>query len=137
MMAKSDVLQLRLDPFDMRCLRSASAKSGSSLSDFVRRQLEPSIIAEKIASIAGDFGYIVSVRMFGSMARGDFGDASDVDIAVETDGPCRWMGERGMGRFVRKIEDATGRSVEVVNPRYCSPTLAAEIARDGRLVYER
>ena len=136
-MAKDDTLQLRIDARDMRYLRLASEKSQMSLSDFVRRELEPSIVAAKVADIAKDFGFITSVKLFGSMARGEQTDSSDIDIAIDTDAPYKWMGEQGMGRFISRIEEAAGRSVDVVKAKYCSAALAEEIARDGRVVYVR
>ena len=107
------------------------------VSDYVRHLIEPAIASAKIAEIARDFSYITKVVMFGSMARGDHGEGSDLDIAVETDGPYRWMGEHGMGRFIGRLEEATGRSVDVVKAKHCNAGLAAQIERDGRLVYER
>ena len=136
-MAKDATLQLRIDARDMRYLRLASENSQMSLPDFVRRKLEPSIVAAKIASIAKDFSFITNVKLFGSMARGEQVDTSDIDIAIETDAPYKWMGEHGMGRFVSGIEKSTGRSVDVVKAKYCSAALAEEIARDGRVIYAR
>ena len=136
-MTKSDTLQLRLTAADMEALRRASKRACMKLSEFVRHQMEPVIVASMIAEIAADFDYITSVRLFGSVARGDHGPTSDIDVAIETDGAYRWMGERGMGRFVSRLEDATGRSVDVVKAKYCSPELSAEIDRSGRIVYER
>ncbi|MBQ9003266.1 MAG: nucleotidyltransferase domain-containing protein [Eggerthellaceae bacterium] len=136
-MAKSETLQMRLDSDDMRCLRVASARSGMTLSDYVRRELEPSIVSAKIAEIARDFDYITTVTLFGSMARGEQTDDSDVDVAIETDAPYKWMGERGVGRFVARVEEAVGRSVDLVKTKYCSEDLAEEIERSGRTVYAR
>ena len=84
-MAKDDTLQLRIDAQDMRYLRLASQNSQMSLSDFMRRQLEPSIVAAKIADIAKDFSFITSVKLFGSMARSEQTDTSDIDIAIARD----------------------------------------------------
>ena len=136
-MSKSETLQLRLDPDDMLHLRKASDAAGSKMSDFVRRLIEPAIISSKIAEIARDFDYITNIKLFGSMARGGHEADSDIDLSIETDGPYKWMGEQGMGRFVGRLEEATGRSVDVVKAKFCSAELAAEIERDGRLVYER
>ena len=136
-MSKSDVLQIRLDPADMQCLQRASAQACMPLSRFVRHKLEPTLVAAKIAAIASDFGYITRATLFGSMARGDHDEDSDIDIAIETDKPYKWMGDRGMGRFVARIEEATGRSVDVVKAKYCNPAIARAIEHDGRLVYER
>ena len=136
-MAKSETIQLRTDALDMRYLRIAAEGAQMSLSDFVRHELEPAIVAAKIADIAKDFSYIASAKLFGSMARGEQGADSDVDIAIETDGPYKWMGEQGMGRFIARVEEAVGRSVDVVKAKYCSPALAEEIDRDGRVVYVR
>lgn len=136
-MTKDSTLQLRIDAHDMRYLRLASENAQMSLSDFVRRELEPSIIAAKIADIAKDFSFITSVTLFGSLARGEQTDASDIDVAIETDAPYKWMGEHGMGRFASRIEETAGRTVDVVKAKYCSAALVEEIARDGRVVYVR
>lgn len=136
-MTKSETLQLRIDPSDMKYLRQASEDARMPFPDFVRRQLEPAIVAAKIADIARDFGYIARAKVFGSFARGDQDAGSDIDIAVETDGPYKWMGEQGMGRFIARVEEATGRDVDVVKAKYCPEALAQAIEREGRLVYER
>ncbi len=136
-MAKSDTLQLRIDPFDMQYLRKASDGHQMSLSDFARHELEPAIVAAKVSDIARDFPFIKRVTMFGSMARGEHDSASDIDLAIETDGAYRWMGDAGMGRFVGRVEEATKRGVDVVKKKFCSTALAESIERDGRLVYER
>lgn len=136
-MAKNETLQLRINSIDMQYLRAASESAHMSLSDFVRRELEPIIVAAKIAEIAKDFSFIASIKLFGSMARGEQSDCSDIDIAIETDSPYRWMGDKGMGRFVARLEEAAGRNVDVVKAKYCSAALAEEIARDGRVVYAK
>lgn len=136
-MAKSETMQVRIDPDDLRCLRNRSEAAGMKVSDYVRHLIEPAVVAERIAEIASDYSFITKVVMFGSMARGDHGKDSDLDIAIQTDGPYRWMGECGMGRFVGRLEEAVGRGVDVVKSKNCSTELAAQIERDGRLVYER
>lgn len=136
-MAKSDVLQVRLSPFDLECLQRASADAQMPLSSFVRRELEPAIVAVKIAIVARDFDYITRATLFGSMALGDHGADSDIDVAIETDKPYKWMGDKGMGRFIARIKEATGRDVDVVKAKYLKPEVAAVIEREGKVVYER
>lgn len=136
-MTKSEMIQLRFNPDDACCLRASAEKAQVSLSEYVRHELEPAIVAEKVAEIAPDFDFITRVMLFGSMARHEHGDDSDIDLAIETDGPYKWMGERGVGRFAGRIEAVAGRSVDVVKLKSCSPEFAESVMREGRLVYER
>ena len=136
-MTKSETLQIRIDSMDARCLRDAAQKEHMTLSKFVRHELEPAIISAKVADIARDFDYITRITLFGSMARHDHDERSDIDLAVETDGPYKWMGDRGMGRFVGRIEEDAGRSVDVVKLKYCTLQFAESVKREGRVVYER
>ena len=136
-MTKSETLQMRFDPDDARALRESAERSCMSLSKFVRHELEPAVVAAKVADIARSFGYIARVTLFGSMALHEHDDSSDIDLAIETDGPYKWMGEAGMGRFVGRIEAACGRSVDVVKLKYCTPQFAEAVQREGRVVYER
>ena len=54
---------------------------------------------------------IKSLALFGSVARGDQTENSDVDILVDFDGG---IGYFGVGRLERKLEELTGCKVDLV-----------------------
>ncbi len=71
---------------------------------------------------------VSSLSLFGSMARGEDGPDSDVDILVEFGRPA------GLFDFVRvrrRLEDALGRRVDLVTPDALRPTMRAAILRDA------
>lgn len=75
----------------------------------------PALLAEKreeILRIAARHG-AYNVRVFGSMARGDSGPASDVDLLVDVrpDHSAFFPGD-----LVADLEDLLGRRVDVVEP---------------------
>jgi uncharacterized protein len=71
---------------------------------------------------------IVSLGVFGSIARGEFTDASDIDIVVELQKPDLFT----MGHIKLDIEEAFGRPVDIVRKRpEMNPLLADRIERDA------
>ena len=68
---------------------------------------------EQILRLAGKHG-VTGVRVFGSMARGDAGSQSDVDLLVEVGpDPSPWF----PGGLVADLEELLGRRVQVVTER--------------------
>ena len=68
---------------------------------------------EQILRLARRHG-VTSVRVFGSMARGDAGPQSDVDLLVEVGpNPSPWF----PGGLVVELEELLGRRVQVVTKR--------------------
>jgi predicted nucleotidyltransferase len=68
---------------------------------------------EQILRLADRHG-VTTVRVFGSMARGDAGPQSDVDLLIEVGPePSAWF----PGGFVAELEDLLGRRVQVVTER--------------------
>jgi predicted nucleotidyltransferase len=67
---------------------------------------------EEILRIAAKHG-VTSIRVFGSVARGDAGPESDVDFLIER-GPNRtpWF----PAGFIVDLEDLLGRRVDVASP---------------------
>jgi predicted nucleotidyltransferase len=55
-----------------------------------------------------------SVRVFGSVARGDSDDESDIDFLVDLDPGHRLM---DLGGFLEELRELLGRSVDVVTER--------------------
>ena len=68
---------------------------------------------QEILKIAAKHG-AYNVRIFGSVARGEADEASDVDILVEL-GPDRSLLD--LGGFLTDLEDLLGRRVDVVTER--------------------
>ena len=72
------------------------------------------------------------LTLFGSRARGDALPRSDIDLAVEGGGDIDGFVEDVQERLWSLLE------VDVVNlDGYASPALRSDIARDGRVLYEK
>lgn len=68
---------------------------------------------EQILRLAKRHG-VTGVRVFGSMARGDAGPQSDVDLLIEVGpNPSPWF----PGGLVAELEELLGRRVQVVTER--------------------
>ena len=82
------------------------------------------------AVLAERFG-VVELALFGSMARGDAGPGSDVDILVSFDGrtdPDRYFGVQFY------IEDLLGRPVDLVTQKALRPELRPYVEAEAVLV---
>ncbi len=68
---------------------------------------------EQILRLAQRHG-VTGIRVFGSMARGDAGPQSDVDLLVEVGlDPSPWF----PGGLVAELEELLGRRVQVITER--------------------
>ena len=68
---------------------------------------------EQILRLAARHG-VTRVRVFGSMARGDAGPQSDLDLLVDVGAaPSAWF----PGGLVAELEELLGRRVQVVTER--------------------
>ena len=68
---------------------------------------------EQILTLAHRHG-VTGVRVFGSMARGDAGPQSDVDLLVEVGPePSAWF----PGGLVAELEELLGRRVQIITER--------------------
>ncbi len=141
---------LRIDPGLHGALRAAAQASGVSLNEYCSRRLAaPSSgfvgfdvaveAVQRAAAIAGD--RLVGVAAFGSWARGELHDGSDIDLLVVVDeglelsrdlylkwdeAPISWCGCRVEAHFVHLPEStATARG------------LWAEVAIDGIILFTR
>ncbi len=68
-----------------------------------------------------------SLSVFGSVARGTAGGASDIDLLVEFMGPTRFDDFMGLKLF---LEDLLGLRVDLVTPNALKPRLRARIEKD-------
>lgn len=69
---------------------------------------------------------IVSLGVFGSYARGEATEESDIDVAVELNGP---MGLNFVA-MANEIEDLFGTKVDVVPKRSIKPLYLSSIEKD-------
>lgn len=68
-----------------------------------------------------------AVRVFGSVARGEADDASDIDLLVQM-APGRSLFD--LGALQADLEDLLGRRVDVVTERGLRPRVRAQVFRD-------
>ncbi|RIK77078.1 MAG: hypothetical protein DCC67_13090 [Planctomycetota bacterium] len=82
---------------------------------------------EAILKIAAKYG-ARQVRLFGSTARGDAHEGSDVDILVDLDEGRSLLDQVG---FQQELEELLGRPVDVVVEGGISPYLEQRILADA------
>ena len=68
--------------------------------------------------------------VFGSVARGDNGKDSDVDIMVDVD-PTKVATIFDIGEIQQLLEEWMGRSVDVARRDRLRPNVAAEVAQEA------
>lgn len=98
--------------------------------------LELNTISSTVQRIAQRYPDIRRVTLFGSYARGEADETSDVDLRIEYD-PDSSFSMFDLAAFAEETKDALGRPVDVVSKRTLEPTFAEEIRRDGLVIYER
>ena len=82
---------------------------------------------EEILVLARRHG-VTQVRVFGSMARGDAGPDSDVDLLVEVGGnPSPWC----PGGLVAELEELLGRRVQIVTERGLDDLLRDRVLQEA------
>jgi uncharacterized protein len=82
---------------------------------------------EQILNVARRHG-VTGIRVFGSMARGDAGPHSDVDLLVEVGAePSAWF----PGGLVADLEDLLGRRVQVITERGLDELLRDRVLQEA------
>jgi uncharacterized protein len=76
---------------------------------------------------------IVRLRLFGSVARGEEDESSDVDLLVDFGGR---KGLLDLVRIEREFSARLGRKVDLVTEKALSPYLRGRILKEARVVYE-
>jgi len=85
------------------------------------------LLKERKADLAREYG-VVDLALFGSVARDDAGEASDVDILVKFDGPATSARYFGL-QF--ELEDLLGCSVDLVTDKALRPELRPYVEREA------
>ena len=76
---------------------------------------------------------VAKLGVFGSMARGDANDQSDIDLLVEFSKKKSLL---ALVALERKMSAALGRKVDLLTEAAISPYLRDRIKRDLRVIYE-
>ncbi len=90
-------------------------------------------LAHATAVLAGEADVVLAIA-FGSLAAGQAGTESDVDVGVLTEGP---LDDRRRERLVRAIAQATGRPVDLVDLRSAGVPLLRTILTTGTVLLRR
>lgn len=77
---------------------------------------------------------VASAAVFGSVARGEDGPDSDVDIIVRF---TRTPGLFGYIRLEKNLSQALGRRVDLATEKSLHPTIRPQIQRDLTFFYEK
>jgi len=95
-----------------------------------------SALKDTVSQVLRGHERILLGYLFGSIARGEAAEGSDLDLALYAAGPLD-LEERA--RIAEEVGRALGfeRKVDVVDLRSASPVLAAEVVRDGQRLIER
>lgn len=88
-------------------------------------QLDERVI-EQIRAILLRYG-VTRAGIFGSFARGEAGETSDVDLLVEVPRGTTLLDMAGLGI---ELEEAVGRSVDLVTYESIHPRMRERILRD-------
>lgn len=94
-------------------------------------RMEITEIQQKIEPVLRSHG-VTKASVFGSYARGDAGEDSDVDICVRLGKP---MGLVAYVRFVEQIESALQKKVDVVTEKSISKYMRPFIETDLKTIY--
>ena len=95
------------------------------------------LLTKYIEGIKAIYGStLVKIILFGSYARGEETEESDIDIRVEAD---RGLGLIDIGNMRLDIVEATGKEVDLlaVHPENMDPAFYQNIRKDEICIYER
>lgn len=85
----------------------------------------------RLAQLCAEHG-VGRLRVFGSVARGDEGPDSDVDLIADFSRPTGYF---GLVRFEWALEDLLGRPVDLVTEAGLSPFMREDILASAREVF--
>jgi predicted nucleotidyltransferase len=115
------------------CLRPTKVETNAA----AEREGDYDKVRTAVIEASQQFPAIRSAYLFGSFARKTYGPASDVDVRIEVERD-KGFNLHDLAHFMKGIEQATGREVDVVSADVIkNQNLAAAIEREKVLVYER
>lgn len=95
-------------------------------------RVDPDIAARRLADLPQTLADLQLLVLFGSAVKGRRASARDIDLAVQCDGPA------DLDALYLAVAPRLGTDrVDLVDLRRAGPLLAFEVARAGRLLFER
>ena len=94
-------------------------------------------LIERLRELLGRQPGIACAYLFGSVARGEASSTSDIDLAVLFEQPTADTLRGPLARLRLDLEDALGRSVDLVAMETAPPDLIHRVLRDGALLLDR
>ena len=88
-------------------------------------------IQEVVSKLAKEYG-AERVYLFGSYARGDMTEGSDIDLRIDK-GAIRGLAFAGL---LGDLEDALGTNIDLISTAGMSPEFLQEIQTDEVLLYD-
>ena len=107
-----------------------------SVAERPARVLTVTDVAQAVEVTVPKYPAISAVVLFGSYARGEATPESDIDLRIEYDADAGFS-LLDLSSFVAELRELTGKDVDAVTKRALAADFAAEIARDGVVLYER
>jgi predicted nucleotidyltransferase len=90
-------------------------------------------LAPAVEEILREIPAVEAIYVFGSVARGEAGGESDVDLAVLAPGrlasEARW-------RLQERVASRLGRDVDLVDLRSASTVMQVQVLRDGEVIHD-
>jgi len=93
-------------------------------------------IIKTIQNVLKQHPYIVKAEIFGSLARGDFSESSDVDLIMKYDHETRPKGFYYFGLFI-ELEERLGREVDIIEENVLHDFIKDNIKNSREVIYER
>ena len=76
---------------------------------------------------------ITYLGLFGSFARGDYNDRSDVDLLAKYREPLSLLEK---GHLINSFQEVFNREVDLVSAKYLKPGIRPYVEKDLKTVYE-
>ena len=93
------------------------------------------VVADRLAALAQQFG-IETLSIFGSVARGEAGPDSDVDIVIALE-PSSRVGLLEHARIADELSRAFGRRVDLVTWKSLRPRMRETVEREAVRLFPR
>jgi predicted nucleotidyltransferase len=90
-------------------------------------------IAAEVIKVVDQYG-IVKAGVFGSYARGEANDESDIDLIFEFK---EVIGLMKLGGFIIDLEEALGKKVDVLQFCAINPQIRDHVLQEVKLIYEQ